>query len=150
MSRPETLHLLRCHPPMNLTTPKQPVKALLFLSTEGMGHIRVRVYLLNVPLDFEAHNPRITSLCVARRRIKGLALPVKFQNYQVLPCGGVGFPKGLNRSAFAVAVDHERYLTYSAVVGFAKRRVLEFDAGTMPRVISESVIRPAPWRGTQT
>ena len=63
-----------------------------------------------------------TSRCGARRPIKGLALPVKFQDHKVLPCGGVGLPKGLNRSAFALTISHNSDLIYSPVARPPKRR----------------------------
>lgn len=65
--------------------------------------------------------------------MKGLALPAKFQDHEVLPCGGVGLPQGLYRSAFALTIDHNSHLIYGAIAGFAKRRVLEFYTGAVPR-----------------
>ena len=64
--------------------------------------------------------------------MKGLALPIKFQDHEVLPRGGVGFPKGLYRSAFALTINHNSYLIYSAIARLTQRRVLEFDTGAVP------------------
>jgi len=78
-------------------------------------------------------DPEATSPCVASVQMKGLALPIKLQDHEVLPCGRVGLPQGLYRSAFALTIDHNRYLIYSAMAGFAKRRVLESHTGAVPR-----------------
>jgi len=55
-----------------------------------------------------------------------------------LPCGGVGLPQGLYRSAFALTINHECYLIYCSVVGLSQRRVLKFDAGAIPRVVHDA------------
>ena len=76
----------------------------------------------------------VVSWCLFRKQLRGLALPVEFQDNEVLPCGGVSLSQGLYRSAFALTINHKSHLIDGPMAGFAERRVLKFDSSSIPHI----------------
>ena len=75
----------------------------------------------------------VVSWCLFRKQLRGLALPVEFQDNEVLPCGGVSLSQGLYRSAFTLTVNHKSHLIDGPMVWFTQWRILESDTGSVPR-----------------